>query len=384
MQEALANPPQNEREFAPRRRHPLLPRLILALVGIVLALLVVEGATRVRQYLKYGSARAQLFERVWDRRTGLWFPQPNFDNGRIKIDSRGFRNPEIQMPKPPGRIRLAFLGASTTFCTEVTNNEATWPSLVAKELQAKHPGVTFDYVNASVPGFDVELSRKNLETRVAWLQPDLILYYEATNDLSKDARRLAAEQGLDAGPSDDVSPLGRISTAWYLLEKNFLIGSRLGAARNGRKLVFDPDSLAIGFRGRLAEFLRAAQQVAPLTAVATFSHKARHDQPPDVQLKDSTTSLYYCPYMSVRGFLVGFDGYNRAIRAAAHETGVILIEGEDSIPGDDIHFADSVHFLDPGARLMADRVVRTLETSPEFNRLIQSRAQASGRPGAGT
>jgi len=363
-----------------RRRVSLLPRLILAFVGILIALLVVEGATRLRQYLRYGSAEAELFERVWDKRTELWFPKPGFDNGRIRIDSRGFRNPEIQMPKPEGRVRLAFLGASTTFCTEVTNNEATWPSLVAEELRAKHPGVTFDFINAGVPGFDVDLSRKNLETRVASLQPDLILYYEATNDLSKDARALAAKQGLDAGHSDDPSFLARYSVAWYLLEKNLLIRSRFKAAQTGRKLAFDPDSLASGFKGRLAEFLRDAQKVAPVTVVATFSHKVRHDQPPDVQLRASTTSLYYCPYMSVQGFLLGFDGYNRAIRAAAHETGAILIEGEDSIPGDDIHFADSVHFLDPGSRKMADRIVRGLEASPEFRQLIQSRESRASAP----
>src|SRR5438874_9973785 len=198
-----------ERTTPGPRHAPVLPRLLLALVGILIALLVLEGAARLRQYLKYGTTSPTLYQVVWDKKSGLWYPKPNLDTGRIKIDTRGFRNPELQMPKPAGRVRLAFLGASTTFCTEVTSNEATWPSLVAKDLAARYPAVTFDYINAGVPGYDVGLSRKNLETRVATLQPDLVLYYEATNDLAKDSRILATQQGLYAGHADDVSVLAR-------------------------------------------------------------------------------------------------------------------------------------------------------------------------------
>src|SRR2546428_10694265 len=144
-------------------RSLFLPRLALVVISVVVALLVVEGAVRVRRWMRYRTDRAWGYSFVDDPRTGLTIPKPNLDTGRIRIDSRGFRNPEIQMPKPAGRVRLAFLGASTTFCMEVSSNEATWPHHATQALSERYPGVTFDYINAGVPAYRLPLSRKNLE-----------------------------------------------------------------------------------------------------------------------------------------------------------------------------------------------------------------------------
>ncbi len=355
-------------------RH-FVPRLALTLLSVVVALLAIEGALRVRQLIKHRTTSVTLYTFIKDPRTDLSIPRPRLDTGHIRIDSRGFRNPEIQMPKPRGRIRLAFLGASTTFCAEVSSNEATWPDQIARALSERYRGVTFDYINAAVPGYKLSHSLKNLRLRVATLEPDFVLYYEATNDLAKDTRELAIREGLFTDRSDKPpTGLARISIAYYLIQKNLLIRERARRERPGlTKLQFNADSLAGGFEQGLVGFLRAARQVAPVVAVATFSHKVRRSQPPEVQLRACTLNLYWMPFMSVEGFLDAWDAYNRAIRAAARESGAILIEGEDSIPGDDAHFVDSIHFSDTGATLMSDRVVRALVASPEFNQLVESR-----------
>ena len=356
----------------PHSRQPsgsrLTLRITLLAVSVVVALLVLEGAVRVRQWLRYGTTAAEVVPLVRDPATGLRFAKPGL-TGRIRTDSRGFRNPEIEMPKPPGRVRLAFLGGSTTFCSEVSGNEATWPELVTRDLAARYPDVSFDFVNAGQPGYDVDASLRNLNVRVAPLEPDFILYYEASNDLSKDTRLLAHRAGLFEGEPVKPSALARISTAWNILEKNVILRRRASAA-SGPRLQYDADSLARGFEERLAELLRTARATAPVVAVATFAHKVRRDQPPDAQLRASTSSLYYAPYMSVPGLLDGWDAYNAAIRRAAAATGSILIDGDEAIPGDDVHFADSVHFLNPGSKRMADRVTKALLASPEFRRLL--------------
>jgi lysophospholipase L1-like esterase len=351
-------------------------RFALLTASIVVALLFLEGAVRVRQWMRFGTTTPDAVPLVRDPESELRFAKPRLSTARIHTDSHGFRNPELQMPKPPGRVRLAFLGGSTTFCSEVSGDAAAWPSLVAQEIQARYPDVSFDFVNAGEPGYDVEASLKNLRLRVAPLQPDLILYYEASNDLSKDTRLLARRAGLYAGEAEQPSALARVSSAWGLIEKNLVYRRRASATGTGPRLAYDADSLAGGFQARLAELLRASRQVAPVVAVATFSHKVRRDQSPDAQVKASGTSLYYAPYMSVAGLLDGWDAYNRAIRSAAAETNAILIEGEETIPGDDVHFADSVHFLDPGSRRMAERVATALLASPEFQRLVESKRSA--------
>ncbi|MGE5179735.1 MAG: SGNH/GDSL hydrolase family protein [Bacteroidota bacterium] len=352
-------------------------RLVLLGVSLLVALLLLEGAVRVRQWMRYGTTQADAVELVTDPATGLRFARPHMDTGRIQTNSLGFRSPELETPKPRGRVRLAFLGGSTTFCAEVSSNAVTWPSLVMKKLEARYSDVSFDYVNAAEPGYGVASSLKNYRLRVARLTPDFVLYYEASNDFSMDTRDLARRRGLFRDEAESPSSLARISSAWGLIEKNLTYRRRVAESRTGRRLDYDADSLARGFESRLVELIQTARETAPLCALATFSHKVRRDQPPAVQLQACTSSLYDSPYMSVAGLLDGWDAYNRAIAGAARETGAMLITGDETIPGDDLHFADSVHFKDAGSVLQAERIANALIASPEFNRLLASRRGAA-------
>jgi lysophospholipase L1-like esterase len=356
---------------ATRRRATLGIKISLLLVSIVVGLLLLEGAVRIRQKIRYGTTTGNAFQIVPDPATGLQIPLPGQDTGRIKINGEGFRSPEIPKARPDGTVRLAFMGASTTFCAEVSSNEATWPALVTKGLQERYPDVAFDYVNAGVPGYGLGSIRKALDLRVAPYNPNVIIFYEATNDLMGDTREIAARQGLFHDMAAEPSPLAKVSVGWYLIEKKMIAWRREKATASGVVLSYDPDSLAGVFAERLTGFLDDAKKITPVTAVATFAHKYRRDQPPKVALANARWSLYYNPYQSVENMIRSFESYNRAIRATAQANGAILVDGEDSIPGDDAHFADSIHFTDEGARAMAARVLRALEGAPEFQKLVE-------------
>ena len=349
-------------------------KLAVMFVSACVTLVGLEAAVRIRQYIKYGSMRNTVFKTTVDPKSGLAVPVPGQITRSIRINSRGFRSPELAVPKPAGRIRLAFLGASTTFCAEVSGNEATWPYLVWKKLQSTWPESAFDFVNAGVPGYTVAESLLNLEYRVAPLQPDVIIIYHASNDLTLDTRELAMKQGLIAGKPGDPSKLARMSLLWYLVEKNLQIMARKNAAAAaGGHLVFDPPTLSLGFREKLRGLVEVSQKTASVVALATFSHRARRDQSREEQSQACLSSFYYMPYMSTEGILAGYEKYNDRIREVAHETGAILIGGEDKIPGDAIHFNDSVHFKDAGSELMARRVANALTQSTAFRSLVASR-----------
>ena len=233
-----------------------MKKLALMLTVLALLLLLVEGAARVRHRIQYGSfRRVYLYQR--DAQSGLMTPVPGQRTERMSIDSRGFRNPELEVPKPPGRTRIAFLGASTTFCAEASSDEATWPHLVLERLRAEYPEREFDYINAGVGGYTIEISRKNLALRVAPLEPDLIVVYHAVNDISKDTRLLAEEQGVYQGHADTDSWLSRVSLAWYLVEKNLVLKSRQKTAARDTvgRLQFDAQALAAKFGERLGTLL---------------------------------------------------------------------------------------------------------------------------------
>ena len=352
-------------------RKEWIARAAILFCALVIASVSVEGFFRLRSMWKFGSAEGKAIQLTRDSQSGLKIPVPRQQRGVIRTDSRGFRNPELEVPKPEGRIRLAFLGASTTFCAEVSSNEKSWPHLVREALSNEYPDLVFDYVNAGVPGYNVESSLVNLEKRVKELDPDVIVIYHATNDLSKDTRDQAYAQGAFQGQAVEPSWLARHSVAWYWIEKNLEVSLRQRrAATHPAAFAFDSRTLSAEFGLRLTQLIEASTKTAPVVAVATFSHKMRRDQSPELQLKNSNTSLYYMPYMTVDKLFEGFEAYNRAIEDVSSSTGVVLISGEYHVPGDDIYFSDSIHFKDAGSQLMAKRVFEALTSAESFLALV--------------
>jgi len=86
----------------------------------------------------------------------------------------------------------------------------------------------------------------------------------------------------------------------------------------------------------------------------------------------SASALFYMPFVTPATIIDTYGRYNQIIREVAHDTGVVLIEGEDDIPGDPAHFADSVHFTDLGSVAMAERISRALISNPDFRQLMVS------------
>lgn len=353
-----------------RSRTTAKKKFFLCLAALVAALLLGELAVRVRFYAKYGTfLREHTFAE--DAASGLQIPVPGLDTGAMRIDSRGFRNPELEVPKPAGRVRIAFLGASTTYCAEASKNETTWPALVTAAVARSHDAISFDYVNAGVAGYTLQNIQKNLEYRVKPLAPDVIVIYEATNDFTKDSREAAQAQGVYTEHADRDDWLAEISLLWHLIEKNVLVKTRARAAEtNGQRVKLDYASLEASYRERYANLIRKASEIAPVVVVATFSQRTRRGMSASELERSCITHYYYMPYIDADSVIEGFAAYNRAIRGAAHDTGAVLIEGEDEIPADAEHFADSVHFTDAGCVSMAQRITRGLEAAPGFLKLV--------------
>ncbi len=359
----------NQFEALSAGRQRLVIACVLLVACLVLALLA-EGAIRLRQQLKYGMTDITSIY-MEDPVTGLRTAVPSLHKGAIAINSLGFRGPEIAMPKPPGRIRIAFLGGSTTISAEVSSNQATWPHLVTEALKARFPDHEFDYINGGVSGYTAQSSLKNLVLRVKRLEPDIIVIYHATNDLSFRSREAAQAQGIyDTHGDTGNSWLADYSLLWYLVEKNLALRSRRDASQDASsRLKLDVEALTAPFKQDMTNLLAASKAVAKVVAVATFSTKMRPDQGPEQRLEAATNTLYFMPYMTPDGLLASFAAYNRAIIEAAQDQGVILIQGETDIPGDSVHFFDSIHFTDAGSVVMAKRIADGLLRSGELAKL---------------
>jgi len=344
---------------------------VVVVVVVVLAALA-EGFVRVRHWRKYGDLWGIESTYTIDPTTNLRIPIPGSSFGSITINSLGFRSPEIPATKPAGTLRVAFLGESTTYCAEVSSNEAAWPHLVWQSLTDAWPSTTVDYVNAGIPGYGVADSQRNLEGRVAQLDPDVIVIYQGVNDLTYNTFQAASEAGIaTARTEEELAWPARYSLLWYLVEKNLRIRfQQLQAADESTKLALDLERVKQPYKEQLLSLVQASQQVADTVVLATLSVRLRREQTPAEQTEGVVTSLYYMPYMSIPGLLDAYDGYNDAIREVAAMTGAVLIESEDLVPGDAENFADSVHFTDTGSRHMADRITAGLLEAPELRALV--------------
>ena len=377
---AVTDTPPVVAQETTQRRRGARRKLAVLLLGFVLALFAAEAAVRVRSYIRYGPVDDiyDLYE--WHPEARIRVPIPNTSvviarRSQIDIDSRGFRNPEVEHPKPQDTIRLAFLGGSTTFCGEVKGNAQTWAHLVAQGLAEAYSEARFDYINAGVTGARIEDSIQSLELRVKAMDPDVIVIYHATNDLAVDSKELAIAAGL-AEKHPPPNWLQRHSQLWELTLKN-LRWSRAqstGADQND-KLDYDPVALAQGaFQERLTRLVRNAQEVADVVVVITFTTKTRREQPLEEQLENLEQSFQFMPYFSPEGSLQGYEAYNDVIRTVAAETGALLVDGEYELPGDSEHFKDSVHFTDLGSEAMAQRVLARLQGAAPLEELIEARS----------
>ena len=258
-------------------------------------------------------------------------------------------------------------------------------------MKRKWPERQFDYVNAGVGGYSVRSSLKNLEARVKPREPDVIIIYHATNDLSGNSHAAALRQGV-AQPRGDqsLSWPAEISLLWYLIEKNLLILQRQReSAKKAGKLKADARALAEPFKRDLMALAKASREIVEVVVLVTFSTRIPSEQGPEERREAAVTSLYYMPYMTPENLLEAFAAYNQVITEVARELDLALVEGESTIPGDDIHFVDSVHFTDTGSRAMAGRVVSGLLDSGAMvgavgatARIADPDARGAARPGA--
>jgi lysophospholipase L1-like esterase len=344
------------------------------------ALGAMEWFMRRRSEQRWGFTDA-VEQKTFDPDIGGVRMQPNLSTPRLSTNALGYRGPLPPMPKPAGRVRLAFLGASTTFCHEVGSEAATWPHQVWQAVAAAYPQRDVDYLNGAISGWSMPVMRKAFVKDVAALRPDIVFIYEATNALSLDTRALARTQGLVDEAPDATSWLAERSVLYGLLEKNYRVWRRSAAATaSAGKLQFDADALSQGYAGELRQLVAEVKATGALPVLITFAPRIRRSLSPEAQAEAMVTTAYYMPYLGVDGALRGFEAYNQRLREVATETGAVLIDDVEAIPADAVHYTDSVHFTEAGAARMAQRVARAALAAPPLTAVLSSTRTATLTP----
>jgi lysophospholipase L1-like esterase len=369
-------------------------RGLIVTVGVILAsvllLVAAEGAVLIRESMRFGNL-VQLEDLIpFDPVLHIRLPIPNTDvvvarTSHIQINSVGFRSPEISLkPTSPNTVRLAFLGASTTFCAETTSNEATWPYQVAAMMQQHYPGVKIDFINAAVPGYRMHDSLVRFEAQVRPYKPDIVFVYDGQNDFQTLTAAAAINQHLLPPPRPE-GPIERFLEAHSLLyslaKKNivYMMSRRAGASPNYKANV-DLRAIAQTYGDRVKALTLSIENAGAVPVLVAFSPRLRRDQTPKEKAAVAHHSWVFMPYLTLDQMIEGYDDENSAMHTVARQTGAVFVGDEFSIPGDAEHYVDSFHFTDAGAAAMARRVTAILFTDPRVNELIKSKEEGRVRP----
>jgi len=107
------------------------------------------------------------------------------DPTSISHNSLGFRGRETTWEKPEGVYRIVCLGGSSTYGFGPSSNEANWPERLEAHLNQAQPPLLerVEVINGGCQGYSTFEMSIQLALRCVDFRPDLVLVYEAINDM---------------------------------------------------------------------------------------------------------------------------------------------------------------------------------------------------------
>jgi len=275
-----------------------------------------------------------------------------FDPAHPRVNSLGFPDGEVVLPKPPGVFRMLFLGDSCT--------QQGYPAEVAARLAASRSsqGPAFDAVTLAVAGYSSFQGRVIAERLAAGLDGDLALVYFGWNDHwlangAPDSKRIAVQAEL----SRFDRFVGFVREHSRLMQG--LVQLQVGLRRWGDPVSSELRVPVEEYRSNLVEIERR------LSALGM----------PVVLLTAPTTHyLFGAPESLVQDrFAIDTDSvprlhraYNQVVREVARETGAQLLDLERDLfelsPKrlSRIFTDDGIHFSDDGIQFVSRRIARFL------------------------
>jgi hypothetical protein len=311
-----------------------------------------------------------------DLTTRDWFGRRGRAHGQFekwKLNSLGFRGPEITVERRPGCARMVVLGGSDTFgYLESPGHE--YPNLLAHKLSGRG---CVEVVNAAVVGMGLGTMRNYWTYWVARLHPDVVLIYPAPflyiGNTSARAVAPPPDPQSSAAPDAPVHHpfesrflnrlrgyAGAAVPRWvnrYRLEHRVRV--LLAAQPPTPEIDSPPAEDLAAFRRDLDGLIESIGRSG--ARVVLLTHAERADWP--IRRRD-ITDLWamrgFVPHSSLPE-LVEFDRVGNAIiRETAEHQGLQVIDAAAKLNGCFDSFGDLVHFNDKGADTVASLIAEQI------------------------
>ena len=163
------------------KKRKLTVQLLALFLPTLFLLVLIEAGARLYVHFSYG---------VEGKSYGLWRydevlgarHRENAYNSHTQTNDHGFRNREnVIEPKPEKALRIITYGGSTTFCYNLSDDEA-WPSRLQQYLRDKSANNQHQVLNAGAIMWSIGHAYARAQQEIPKLKPDYVVIYSGINE----------------------------------------------------------------------------------------------------------------------------------------------------------------------------------------------------------
>lgn len=376
----MVRPIRSESITRTPERERLLRRLAVA---FALVALFAAGEVGLRLYTRFSTyiPKVDMYDAPHYFLGRALIPGAHFKSsaGEIQVNSHGFRGAEFATPKPENLYRIFALGGSTTFgyYPGTTSDQTAYPAQLQAMLAANDPvsnSIKYEVINAGVPGYSMRTLAQNFLARILFYQPDMVVIYEATNDLA----RYGNEAGLDHPLENQFVSKG-IATgildhimgwSYAFQELRFTIGTRLfgglvarfsdaSGTRPSSSKKWERDTrYEEAFRRDVRNLvvLAKANGVTPVLATQAIAFREETNfaalSDDEIKMQFHKPAQFYANVPPDERYKL-FRRYNEIIREVAMTEGAVFADVAAAVPKTSEFHWDYCHLTDKGSALQA-------------------------------
>lgn len=322
----------------------LVKKILLSILTLTVSLLLffmLEGIARVTNLESH--LRGESFKRGTNYDPFLqWRGNPIKGLEKLqpfRLNSRGFRGPEIEAEKPPGVQRIAVLGDSCTFgIVGVGKEEGTfawpepYPRLLQRKLDRSFGLGRFEVINYGTIGYSTFHARRLLYSEVLDDDPDFVVIRFGFND------HLASHTGHSVSDPHNrvlewlkyMTYKSRLLAILHYMKNRYVAPSNNTLGRGppspNPTVWVEPDEYAFNLsrmidlaRGHGAHPILVDEPAAPVTP----------------QIRENKLHLYATGYDTLESLLKVHARYQDITAAVAKEKGVLFVRTDVSYSGMD-------------------------------------------------